>query len=140
MIQVTLLDTVELATYTVRTFALYKVRRWPGCLCSGAVVGHFCCCPVLQGAAWPTGRDHRPCLAWPSVWVVRRWAISHGWGAVGDRLQVVHLATAGFWPGHLMLSCRHSDPVMDPRAGPCLPLASVHVTAVLPLEGQHGKP
>lgn len=25
LIQVTLLDTVELATYTVRTFALYKV-------------------------------------------------------------------------------------------------------------------
>lgn len=26
MIQVTMLDTVELATYSVRTFALYKVR------------------------------------------------------------------------------------------------------------------
>lgn len=26
MIQVTLLDTVELATYSVRTFALYKVK------------------------------------------------------------------------------------------------------------------
>lgn len=34
MIQVTLLDTVELATYTVRTFALYKVWRWLGCSCS----------------------------------------------------------------------------------------------------------
>jgi hypothetical protein len=28
LIQVTLLDTVELATYTVRTFALHKVRPW----------------------------------------------------------------------------------------------------------------
>lgn len=37
MIQVTLLDTVELATYTVRTFALYKVWHWQG----------------LQGAAQP---------------------------------------------------------------------------------------
>lgn len=27
MIQVTMLDTVELATYSVRTFALYKVRK-----------------------------------------------------------------------------------------------------------------
>lgn len=27
MIQVTMLDTVELATYSVRTFALYKVQR-----------------------------------------------------------------------------------------------------------------
>lgn len=26
MIQVTMLDTVELATYTIRTFALYKVK------------------------------------------------------------------------------------------------------------------
>lgn len=34
MIQVTLLDTVELATYTVRTFALYKVWHWLGCSCS----------------------------------------------------------------------------------------------------------
>ena len=33
MIQVTLLDTVELATYTVRTFALYKVWRWLGFSC-----------------------------------------------------------------------------------------------------------
>lgn len=29
LIQVTLLDTVELATYTVRTFALYKVQPCP---------------------------------------------------------------------------------------------------------------
>lgn len=29
LIQVTLLDTVELATYTVRTFALHKVRACP---------------------------------------------------------------------------------------------------------------
>ena len=30
LIQVTLLDTVELATYTVRTFALHKVWSCPG--------------------------------------------------------------------------------------------------------------
>ncbi len=28
MIQVTMLDIVELATYSVRTFILYKVRMW----------------------------------------------------------------------------------------------------------------
>jgi len=29
MIQVTMLDAVELATYSVRTFALYKVKKFP---------------------------------------------------------------------------------------------------------------
>lgn len=33
MIQVTLQDTVELATYTVRTFALCKVWDWLGWCC-----------------------------------------------------------------------------------------------------------
>lgn len=40
LIQVTLLDTVELATYTVRTFALYKVKEEGKCglprSCKGA--------------------------------------------------------------------------------------------------------
>lgn len=51
------------------------------------------------------------------MWLVHMWAISHSWAAVGDWLQVVHLATTGFWPGYLMLSSTHSDPVVDPRAG-----------------------
>lgn len=33
MIQVTMLDTVELATYSVRTFALYKVKEPPPPYC-----------------------------------------------------------------------------------------------------------
>lgn len=63
--------------------------------------------------------------------------MSHRLAAVGDQLQVVRLATTGLWPGYLMLFCVHS--VMSPRAGLFLPLASVQVAAVLPLEGQHGK-
>lgn len=37
-IQVTLLDTIELATFCVRTFSLHKVRAGEGCL--GVLCGH----------------------------------------------------------------------------------------------------
>lgn len=52
MIQVTLLDTVELATYTVRTFALYKVWHRLGCSwgCSMAPGRGSC---LFLGCIWP---------------------------------------------------------------------------------------
>lgn len=52
MIQVTLLDTVELATYTVRTFALYKV--WHGLGCSWAAAW-----PQAEAAACSSGASGR---------------------------------------------------------------------------------
>lgn len=42
LIQVTLLDTVELATYSVRTFALYKVTRRCSVGCDEAACAFIC--------------------------------------------------------------------------------------------------
>ena len=75
LIQVTLLDTVELATYTVRTFALHKVQPCPGAWPQpGACERHG-----LGVVCWGSGGK------WESVLEVRAWRCEQAVpaGAVG---------------------------------------------------------
>lgn len=70
LIQVTLLDTVELATYTVRTFALYKVQPCPSAWAQPGACEHHGLSVVCwgSGGGWASsvGGVSRPCR--PVLW------------------------------------------------------------------------